>query len=54
MGCLFEVWSYWRATPTSKVGPASPSRISADHRQPRTNTYWHPEKLLQDDEDEVP
>ena len=24
-----------------------------DHGQPRTNTYWHPEKLLQDD-DEVP
>ena len=22
-----------------------------DHGQPRTNTYWHPEKLLQDDED---
>jgi len=25
-----------------------------DHGQPRTNTYHHPEKLLQDDEDEVP
>ena len=24
-----------------------------DHGQPRTNTYWHPEKLLRDD-DEVP
>jgi hypothetical protein len=23
-----------------------------DHGQPRTNTYWHPEKLLQDDEDD--
>jgi hypothetical protein len=25
-----------------------------DHGQPRTNTYHHPEKLLQDDDDEVP
>jgi hypothetical protein len=25
-----------------------------DHGQPRINTYWHPEKLLQDGDDEVP
>ncbi|WP_454561100.1 DUF222 domain-containing protein, partial [Mycobacterium haemophilum] len=23
-----------------------------DHRQPRTNTYWHPEKLLHDRDDD--
>jgi len=25
-----------------------------DHGQPRTNSYWHPEKLLRDGDDEVP
>jgi len=25
-----------------------------DHGQPRTNTYWHPEKLLRDDGDDEP
>ncbi|MFW3114754.1 hypothetical protein MHAE_13423, partial [Mycobacterium haemophilum DSM 44634] len=23
-----------------------------DHGQPRTNTYWHPEKLLRDEDDD--
>ncbi|HYY01876.1 MAG TPA: HNH endonuclease signature motif containing protein [Mycobacterium sp.] len=25
-----------------------------DHGQPRTNTYWHPEKLLRDDDEDIP
>jgi hypothetical protein len=25
-----------------------------DHGQPRTNTYWHPEKLLRNDDEDIP
>ena len=55
MGCLSKLELREEHRLTSKVGAGVPFEgISANRRQPRTNTYWHPAKLLQDDEDEVP
>ncbi len=44
-----------KAGPPAKTAAAKPNRSHQqhlDHGQPRTNTYHHPEKLLQDDDED--